>query len=59
VERSDSWIGKHIGCSDKTVASMRERLESTSEISKLASLLGEHDKQRPRTRAAAELVIAG
>jgi protein gp37/ParB-like chromosome segregation protein Spo0J len=61
VERSDAWIGRHIGCNDKTVSGSRERMEATSEIPKLDELLGEDGKRRPRTRAAtsaAQIVIA-
>lgn len=50
VERSDSWIAKHIGCDDKTVAAKRDRMEATSEIPKLDTLLGEDGKRRPREK---------
>src|SRR5262245_47303739 len=48
-ERSDNWIAKHIGCSDKTVTVHREQLESTSEIPTLRKLVGEDGKARTRT----------
>jgi hypothetical protein len=48
VARSDNWIAKHIGCSDKTVTTLRDRLESTSEIPKLKYLRGEDGKDRRR-----------
>lgn len=58
VERSDNWIAKHIGCSDKTVSGQREHLETTSEIPNLDKLIGEDGKARPRKRtAAAPLII--
>jgi hypothetical protein len=47
-ERSDNWIGKHIGCDHKTITTQREQLESTGEIPKLKRLRGEDGKERAR-----------
>ena len=58
VERSDRWIGKHIGCNHATVESDRLRLESTGEIRQLDSLLGEDGKRRPRTIASSGRTIS-
>jgi hypothetical protein len=58
VERSDSWIAKHIGCSKETVQSQRNRLEAGGEILLLDPLIGEDGKHYPRTHAATRLVIA-
>lgn len=35
VEKSDSEIARHVGCSDKTVGKYRKELESSSEIPKI------------------------
>lgn len=60
VERADSWIAEEIGCHDQTVRVSRERMESTSQIEKLDSLLGKDGKHRPREnkRATEAFVVA-
>ena len=57
LERSDSWIGKHIGCRNITVTADREKLESACQIDKLDSLLGEDGKRYPRTRVSRVKVL--
>lgn len=48
TERSNNWIAQDCGISDVTIASIREDLESTSQIGKLNILTGRDGKQRPR-----------
>lgn len=48
TERSNNWIAQDCGITDKTVTSLRDEMESTSEIPKLTELLGRDDKWRPR-----------
>jgi DNA modification methylase len=48
-ERSDNWLAQDLGVSDHTVRSVREELESTSQIAKLDRLLGKDGKERPRS----------
>jgi len=48
TERSNNWIAQDCGVSDMTVSSLRDDLESTSQIRKLEQLLGRDDKWRPR-----------
>ena len=52
--RSNSWISKSLGVDDKTVASVRKDMHSTSEIPKLHFTLGSDGKYRPATRGAVE-----
>ena len=48
--RSNNWIAKSLGVDDKTVASVRREMQSTSEIPKLGYTLGSDGKYRPATR---------
>ena len=48
--RSNNWIAKSIGVDDKTVASVRREMQSTSELPKLGYTLGSDGKYRPATR---------
>jgi site-specific DNA-methyltransferase (adenine-specific) len=48
--RSNNWIAKSLGVNDKTVASVRRDMQSTSEIPKLGFVLGSDGKYRPATR---------
>ena len=50
VKRSDTWIGKHIGCEHKTVTAQRDRLESGGEIPRLKKLRGEDGKDYTRPK---------
>src|SRR5271166_3390416 len=44
--RSNNWIAKSLGVDDKTVASVRREMQSTSEIPKLGYTLGSDGKYR-------------
>jgi len=46
--RSNAWLGKMVGVDKNTIEKHRRRLESTCEIHRLAELLGEDGKVRPR-----------
>ena len=46
-ERSNHWVAKQLGVDDKTVASVRADLQTTSEIPKLDRTLGADGKYRP------------
>ena len=48
--RSNNWIAKSLGVDDKTVASVRRDMQSTSEIPKLGYTLGSDGKFRPAIR---------
>jgi ParB-like chromosome segregation protein Spo0J len=48
--RSNNWIAKSLGVDDKTVASVRREMQSTSELPKLGYTLGSDGKYRPATR---------
>src|SRR5208337_1369444 len=50
--RSNNWIAKSLGVDDKTVASVRREMQSTSEIPKLGFTLGSDGKYRPATRSS-------
>ena len=50
--RSNNWIAKSLGVDDKTVASVRREMQSTSEIPKLGCTLGSDGKYRPSTRSS-------
>ena len=50
--RSNNWIAKSLGVDDKTVASVRREMQSTSEIPKLGYTLGSDGKYRPTTRVS-------
>src|SRR5271157_987949 len=50
--RSNNWVAKSLGVDDKTVASMRREMQSTSEIPKLGYTLGSDGKYRPATRSS-------
>ena len=50
--RSNNWIAKSLGVDDKTVASVRREMQSTSEIPKLGYTLGSDGKYRPATRVS-------
>ena len=50
--RSNNWIAKSLGVDDKTVASVRREMQSTSEIPKLGFTLGSDGKYRPATRVS-------
>jgi len=50
--RSNNWIAKSLGVDDKTVASVRREMQSTSEIPKLGYTLGSDGKYRPATRSS-------
>ena len=50
--RSNNWIAKSLGVDDKTVASVRREMQSTSEIPKLGYTLGSDGKYRPATRGS-------
>ena len=45
-KRADNWIAEWIGCSNKTVTTIREAMEATLEIPKLAKLRGKDGKDR-------------
>ena len=47
-ERSDSWIGEDIGAGNNTVRAVREGLEASLAIAKLATLIGRDGKKYPR-----------
>jgi DNA modification methylase/ParB-like chromosome segregation protein Spo0J len=47
---SDNWLAQILGCTDKTVAAVREELIATSEIPKLDVLRGKDGKCRRVTR---------
>lgn len=47
-ERANNWIAQDMGVSENTVKRYREELESTSQIAKLNSFIGEDGKERPR-----------
>ncbi len=49
TERSNSWIAEECGLSDKTIESIREKLESNSEIPSLARLTTKEGKSFPRS----------
>ena len=48
--RSNNWTAKSLGVDDKTVASVRREMQSTSELPKLGYTLGADGKYRPATR---------
>ena len=48
--RSNNWISKSLGVDDKTVASVRSDMHSTSELPKLGFTQGSDGKYRPATR---------
>lgn len=48
TERSNNWIAQDCGISDMTIASIRDELESTSQIRRLTELVGRDGKRRPR-----------
>ena len=50
--RSNNWIAKSLGVDDKTVASVRREMQSTSEVPKLGYTLGADGKYRPATRGS-------
>ena len=50
--RSNNWIAKSLGVDDKTVASVRREMQSTSEIPKLGYTSGSDGKYRPATRSS-------
>jgi site-specific DNA-methyltransferase (adenine-specific)/site-specific DNA-methyltransferase (cytosine-N4-specific) len=50
--RSNNWIAKSLGVDDKTVASVRREMQSTSEIPKLGYTLGSEGTYRPATRSS-------
>ena len=50
--RSNNWIAKSLGVDDKTVASVRREMQSTSEIPKLGYTFGSDGKYRPATRVS-------
>ena len=47
-ERSDRWIGKMLGVSHPTVASVRAELETTGKLFQLDRTVGQDGKARPR-----------
>jgi hypothetical protein len=49
-EHSDNRIADAVGVTDKTVTSVRDKLESTSEIPKLERTIGKDGKSRPAKR---------
>ena len=53
--RSNNWIAKSLGVDDKTVASVRREMQSTSEIPKLGYTLGSDGKYRPATRESSQV----
>ena len=53
--RSNNWIAKSLGVDDKTVASVRIQMQSTSEIPKLGYTIGSDGKFRPATRSSLPL----
>lgn len=56
--RSNNWTAKSLGVDDKTVASVRREMQSTSELPKLVYTLGADGKYRPATRAVVDHQIA-
>jgi ParB-like nuclease family protein len=50
--RSNNWIAKSLGVDDKTVASVRREMQSTSEIPKLGYTFGSDGKYRSATRVS-------
>jgi hypothetical protein len=46
-ERSNRWIGKQLGVSHPTVASVREELEATGKVFQFGKTIGEDGKSRP------------
>jgi len=50
--RSNNWIAKLLGVDDKTVASVRREMQSTSEVPKLGYTLGADGKYRPAPRGS-------
>ena len=56
--RSNNWIAKSLGVDDKTVASVRREMQSTSEIPKLGYTLGSDGKYQPATRGVVDHEIA-
>ncbi len=53
--RSNNWIAKSLGVDDKTVASVRREMQSTSELPKLGYTLGSDGKYRPATRESSQV----
>jgi len=47
-EKSDNLLATLLGVTDKTIRSVREDMEATSEFPKLARLVGADGKERPR-----------
>lgn len=54
-DRSNRWIAKSLGVDDKTVASVRSDMQSTSEVPKLGFTLGSDGKFRPATRESSQI----
>jgi site-specific DNA-methyltransferase (adenine-specific) len=57
--RSNNWIAKSLGVDDKTVASVRRAMQSTSELPKLGYTLGSDGKYRPATRESSQVNGSG
>ena len=53
-QRSNNWIARSLGVDDKTVASVRREMQSTSAIPKLGYTLGSDGKYRPATRSVVD-----
>jgi DNA modification methylase/ParB-like chromosome segregation protein Spo0J len=53
--RSNNWTAKSLGVDDKTVASVRREMQSSSEIPKLGFTLGSDGKYRPATRESSQV----
>ena len=49
-DRSNRWIGKQLGVSHPTVASVRAELEATGKVFQFERTIGEDGKERPATR---------
>jgi Predicted transcriptional regulators len=47
-QMADNWHAQQTGVSDKTIRTVRNEMESTSEIPKLDKLVGADGKERPR-----------
>jgi ParB-like chromosome segregation protein Spo0J len=54
-DHSDKRIADAVGVTDKTVTTVREKLESTSEIPKLERTIGKDGKSRPTKKKKREL----
>jgi hypothetical protein len=52
-EASNATVAKQVKADDKTVAKVRRKLESTSEIPKLKKTVGADGKSRPKTQKSA------